>query len=368
MKINTTIIIFLIGILFLGCDKDDKSGFSVSGKLQTNGMPAANVIVTIDGLMQYKTTTDSEGKFLINNISAGDHSIDAKRSYDSGGYIQKSFDIDVNGDLNLDNLLLPNPVSISSIQLDSATNMATIIWNKSFAEDFREYKLYSHNTSGLDENTGTLVHVATDANDTIKTVHIDNSSNMYFRVFVMNEYGLLGGSNIVNVQSENINLAKGGAFDNSDDLDSWDITGDVEIDNSTYHNGTGSLYLHSTIDTNSTSGGFPVSTNEISSIIDLESNRDYTLSFWYRVTGYGYMMEPIKYYYIQNNDYKISTSLNGSECGGDTSPVGPFEILNTVWLYYSADFTSDSEDIANFHLTTTIENVWIDDLQIKIVE
>jgi len=69
------------------------------------------------------------------------------------------------------------------------------------ADDFREYKLYRHSTSGFDESTGELLHISTFRNDTSFTDSIPHSSTYYYRLYQMNEYGRLGGSNIVKISS-----------------------------------------------------------------------------------------------------------------------------------------------------------------------
>lgn len=257
MKTASPYCILGIMILFSGCKKEESSDFSVSGKLIINGAPIKNATVDIDGLEQYKTTTNSE---------------------------------------------------------------------------------------------------------------------VYFRVFVLNEYGQLGGSNIISVASINKNLLAGGEFENSNDLSYWDLTGDIGIDNTDFHSGIGSALLSSTIDTvtNVISGTierWPVTENEMSIGIDLETDRDYTISFWYKLSGFGYMMYPFNFYYYQNNQEKINTTIYDYNWAGTWIPLSPFKVLeDTGWLFFSKTFNSDSDANAVFHITSQVENVWIDELKIKIVE
>lgn len=97
--------------------------------------------------------------------------------------------------------MLPDPVTLndSDIQRNVVSNEVTLSWNKYQGTDFREYKLYQHSSSGLDETTGELLHVATTANDMLFATTLPHSSETYFRVFVRDNFGLLGGSNIVEV-------------------------------------------------------------------------------------------------------------------------------------------------------------------------
>jgi hypothetical protein len=374
-KCYLTSILFVFFIL-IGCQKDDtKSDYEVSGILKSAGKPLDNASVDIDGLEQYKTTTNSEGYFLIENVPAGNHSLNTKKNGTDNSFIQKSYDIELqNNDLNFQSLVLPNPVLIDTIILDSLTNKATIIWNKSQAEDFREYKLYSHTSSGLDETTGHLEHVTIDINDTVKSIQFENLSEKYFRVFVLNEYGQLGGSNIVNISSINRNLIPGGSFENSENLNNWNITGNITIDNINMYAGLGCVLLNSEIDTvdNNLSGTidrWPVTENEMSITIDLEANRDYTISFWYKLSGFGYMMYPFNFYYYQNNEENISTTIYDYNWVDEWILQSPFGIINDMeWMFYSKTFTSNSDNNAVFYIKTQMDKVWIDNLEIKITE
>ena len=372
---------YLLSILFsltilIGCQKDvEKTNFKVSGILKSDGKPLANATVDIDGLEQYKTTSNSEGYFVIENVPAGGHSLNTKKSGSDNSFVQKSFDIELqNNDLNFQSLVLPNPVLIDAIILDSINNIATIKWNKSIAEDFREYKLYSHTTSGLDESSGKLEHVTIDINDTIKSIQLENLSEKYFRVFVLNEYGQLGGSNIVSISSINRNLIIGGNFEDSEDLSSWNLTGSINVTNIDMYLGFGCVLLESEIDTidNNLSGTidrWPVTENQMSIAIELELDRDYTISFWYKLSGFGYMMYPFNFYYYQNNEEKIFTTIYDYNWVDEWIPQSPFGIINdSGWMFFSKDFTSDSDNSAVFHIKTQMEKVWIDNLEIKITE
>jgi hypothetical protein len=105
--------------------------------------------------------------------------------------------------------LLP-PENISDITLD-------LSWTLTDAADFREYKVYRHTSSGLDESTGTLIHISTHIGDTTFQVkNLNPLSEYYFRVYVMNEFGRLGGSNIVTAITKNKQVIQNGGFENLD--------------------------------------------------------------------------------------------------------------------------------------------------------
>ena len=134
--------------------------------------------------------------------------------------------------------------------------------------------------------------------------------------------------------------------------------------------GLGCALLASEIDTvDSTGPADMISVNEMSITIGLEKNRDYKISFWYKLSGVGYMMNPFNFYYYQNNQEKIFTTIFNYNWNGEYIPGTASKILDdTGWLYFSEVFTSDSESNAVFHITTQVENVWIDNLKIKITE
>lgn len=103
--------------------------------------------------------------------------------------------------------------------------------------------------------------------------------------------------------------------------------------------------------------------------IDLEANRDYTISFWYKLSGFGYMMYPFNFYYYQNNEEKISTTIYDYNWVDEWIPQSPFGIINDMeWMFYNRTFTSDSDNNAVFYIKTQMDKVWIDNLEIKIKE
>jgi hypothetical protein len=80
--------------------------------------------------------------------------------------------------------------------------------------DFREYKLYKHTNSGLDETTGELIHVSTSIIDTVfKIEELNPLETYYFRIYVLNEFGRLGGSNLVNAKTDNQEILKNSSFE-----------------------------------------------------------------------------------------------------------------------------------------------------------
>ncbi len=197
-----SLLIFAISLTCCDSEKEVATGtLTVSGVLTNGTVPVANATVDIDDLVQYQVRSDVNGFFEIENVSSGSHTLNYEISSDNGAFSKVTDPLEINGNLFLDSLMLPDPVMLNNpeVQRSIESNEISLSWNKYQASDFREYKLYKHSSSGLDETTGELLHVATSANDTVFTTIASHSSETFFRVFVRDNLGLLGGSNIVDV-------------------------------------------------------------------------------------------------------------------------------------------------------------------------
>ena len=198
--------LILILLLIYSCQKEDNySGiYNIKGKIEyDNGQIAGNSQIFLNS--ELKTTTNNKGEFAINTVNAGNYNLKAIHS-DSSGYSEIEVDIDLKGgDLDLESLLLPVPIKLLE-PTDVTSKSIKLTWNKCHASDYREYKIYIHNSGALDETTGTLLNIVTDINDTVLTVNegdfwwagstLTPNTTYYFRVFVMNSYGRMSGSNI----------------------------------------------------------------------------------------------------------------------------------------------------------------------------
>jgi hypothetical protein len=134
--------------------------------LSNTKTPEDNLIVSI-GYFQNLTSTNSEGFFQIEGVAIGVHDLKIYKSEseaDADLFVQRIFKIAVNTDTDLERLTLPNPV-VLEIPTEITASSARITRNKSVSDNFREYNLYRHGSSGLDETTGTLAHVATDSDE-----------------------------------------------------------------------------------------------------------------------------------------------------------------------------------------------------------
>lgn len=377
MKKLLSYLVIAAAIFSTACKKESKSEsedelYTVSGYVYTDGKPVSGVKVNIDNLEQYKTSTDEKGYFSIQKVSKRTGNLNAEKTLDNGSNGVESFPIEVKSDMVLNDLKLPNPVSIVSNILDSTINKVTVVWQKSISDEFREYKLYSHTSPGLDESTGTLEYVGTGKNDTAFTFTVASNQSFYFRVYVMDDFGKLGGSNIVSLKSSNPNLIGDGSFDQQNSLANWSTTGNFSIDETILKAGFGSLKITGIVDSvnNSKSSPAVISKSKMSVPISLNQGKDYEISFWYLASGVGYMMYPLNLSIKQDNSEKyFHTFNNSSEFSLVWIPQSPNAIIEAKeWKFYKEIYTANSSSYATFEISTQLENVWIDDLKIKIIE
>ena len=187
--------------------EEDELSFEVRGVVIRQGRPIEGVAVSIDGLGDATTQTDAKGAFTIANVPAGKHELSLSEQDRGQAFGALTTPITVTRNLELPALLLPQPVALEPPSEVTGGSMS-LSWTPSESESFREYKLYRHLSSGLDEGTGTLVHVGTSVNDTTFVDEgLKGDEKYFYRVFVMDNHGLLGGSNIVSATTLNPCLA-----------------------------------------------------------------------------------------------------------------------------------------------------------------
>jgi len=255
MKSSIRTLSIVLFLLISNCAEkpiEPTGDFTVSGIVVNNNGAVDNVEVNIDNAVNWTTKTDENGNFKIEKVSEGNHQLTVIKNDNDNSFIMREEKLVVNSDIELQSLELPKPIHLNEVSNTTATS-AELSWNKAEASDFREYKLYRHLSSGLDETTGTLIHVSTEKSDTL---FIDEnllpSENYYYRIYVMNDYGKLGGSNIVSFKTEKINLIKNGGFE--DGLlqfpQTWDLIWNaydytnIKITDSIAFSGKYSLYLN----------------------------------------------------------------------------------------------------------------------------
>ena len=319
----------------------------------------------VHGHSNLSTVTDPEGQFTLTDVPEGNHTLQISKNLADSTFTEFSYELLVEDDLILDALRLPQPAYL--FEGVNITHESTELrWTPTDAYDFREYKIYRHNTSGLDETTGQLVHVATGVLD---TVFIDNSleafTDYYYRVYVMNEFGKLGGSNIVKVSTPNRNLFSDGGFEKSQRFeDFWILetayTGLAMISDSLAKEGEYSMK----ITPNVMVSHIPMS--------GVQSGEMFRLNFYYRVTG-----DSIAYTQFDDRSFTLShMGVGGSNVGFrmfDTfTDIDPGEGFDTGWLYFSGVYLMKEDTPLIFFLTlsaTTEINMWFDNFELlKVVQ
>jgi len=157
------------------------------------------------------TLTGDDGRFEFNGIAPGSYDLTATYSVVDTGFVSRTLPITVTSGLDAGTLTLPNPVLAAVTGVTNRT--VSLTWTESTDAGFREYKVYRRAFStALDEVSGELVHIETSRGST-QLVHgasflgitgplpptapVRPVTQYFYRVYVMDEFGLLGGSNIV---------------------------------------------------------------------------------------------------------------------------------------------------------------------------
>ena len=343
--ISTSLIIFLI--ILSNCTKESKSptesspispteNHSISGKVLSKGLPVESAIVSIDNSSNLRTQSDNGGNFKILNVPKGNHSLTASKSSTTGNFTERTTLITVESDMTISDLLLP--VGVRLFEPDSIKDITLFLkWSPTDAFDFREYKVFQHNTSGLDESTGTLIHVATQINDTtFSVINLDPLTDYFFRVYTMNDVGRLGGSNIVSARTQNVQLIKNGSFEslNVDTgyPDYWQA----------YSSTDGYYFVDSTI---SQEGNYSIriengpGVNYYYQLVNpqlIVADSRYRLSYWIRHDGFSSSGE----FAVFMNTTEFNWQVQANTVRGP-KPA-------TDWILYEYEFTAPNVNATNY--------------------
>ncbi len=355
---------FLLVLMFLlyGCSEKSTEpidSFTVSGKVSNSQGPIANAEVSIDSSVNWETTTDNKGEFKISGVTRGDHLVRYGYTNTDGSFVKIEEDLTVVENIVLNNLKLPIPPHLQD-PAEVGVNSILLNWNSTDALDFREYKLYRKNTPGLDETTGELIFVSTSKNDTTyNDTGLISGQTYYYRVYIMNEFGSLGGSNIVNAQTTIGNIIPDGDFEDLNSLNNWQITRgngtnySTILDDSVKYNGSYSLFnknpelstqsnKYSTFDSN-----FPV---------NLIPQSTYKLSGWAKAEGQRTDIGGVD---IGIPPYVLITFVDYGSMG---------DSVNVDWTYKEIIFQAPSATDLKIHMYFAIENVWIDDISLELIQ
>ena len=351
--IRLTYLIFLT-ILF-SCQKENDDSiiidtFTITGNISSDNQNVSNVEITLDGEEHYQTISDDNGDFTISDIDKGLYNMNLKKSSSDSSFVGNSYQIVVKNDTTISNLELPNPVILFAPE-NISSQSATIRWSSCDLSGFYEYKIYRKNNQGLDENTGELIYIGVNRLDTTFTDNtLLENTDYYYRVYVLNNYGKLGGSNIVNVKTTEGNYVENGSFelfDNDSIADNWTYRDNGAFDFADY-----SKVIY---DPTAPDGDYVLS-------IDIPIYH-YALSF-------GDLYQLINNKYIQQNTkYELSFWVKsieltgGAQCqleindGTSYSPERVIYVSSTdkkdEWIKYSTQFYGNESTSYTLQLLTT---------------
>ncbi len=350
----------ILFVFVVGCkDKvsEPANSFTVKGKVVDSNGPVSNAKVAIDKIVNWETTTDINGDFDIKGVTKGEHSLSYSYSDTSGAFVESSANLNVNEDVFLNSLKLPIPPNLDTITEIGVTSLK-LKWNLTDAEDFREYKLFRRDTPGLDETSGELIYVGTARSDTtFIDDDIPSGKTYYYRVYIMNEFGKLGGSNIVSATTLKGNLIPDGDFENMTEIDSnWSIASGgatFRFTDSTKKSGVYSLQGKLTDQSVHLKGIKP---------IKLSAGVTYEMSGWFK--AYGKTTGTNEWMYFEIFEKQWDTSSFG-EYLSVWSDNPNFDVPADIkWTYVSKVFTPTKDVTVFFQIFSGIENFWFDDLKI----
>ncbi len=356
----------IIGVaLLISCDSPTEGTptYSVSGTVTQQGLPKAGAQVTVDRKANYSTTTSGDGFFQIDGIIEGDHDLVVKFTEADGSSSESVNSLSIHDDIVFDGLILPAPVRLNQV-LDITDQTLAVSWNQSNASDFREYKIYRHTTAGLDETTGTLVYVTIDRSDTSFTdTELDPLTTYYYRVFVMNDYGRIGGSNVVSGTTLNRNYIYNGDFEINEDPTIWWSMyqyGTVVNQANEHHSGERALYMNA----DSIWAGWDCYYATVLSrnLVELEPGNRYRLSLWIKTEGFNYP---------RWGDWSIGAYGDVMAGVANYGDIGMFGVpANTDWTYVEKvfDMTEYALQQRTIQLISSSEHAWFDDIRLELVE
>jgi len=355
-KINFNIVICIIASLtfFLSCNSDETNNegsnlFSITGSVSSEGEKIEGASVSLTDI-NITTTTDQNGDFEINNLESDTYNLKIKKSFitdiqneGSSAFSEKNFEIAVTENTNVDDLILPNPVNLHITNHNSSS--IELEWDISTDIEFREYKLYRHTSSGLDENTGELIFVSTqNTTNTFIDENLASGFEYYYRIYILNDFGYLGGSNIAVQETDGMEFVINGDFENITDIQStffggiqtpnWIMEGCpdnlIEYSNTTGYNSNSSMTV-TRDDVGGNCGMFFVQ-NDIIPLFSVQPQQTLLLSFYYLNTD-----GPSSFNVIISEDTTGFQLVNRSNIELLQTGSANWELM-TIELFISSDY------------------------------
>jgi hypothetical protein len=371
MKLHLLFLVLIILICSCKEKTTEVNGLNtVKGTVTHQQKPVANATVSLKGQSNLSSQTDPSGKFTILDVPNGNYTISAEKINSDSSILATTSYVTVTGDMDLQTLILPKGVKMYSVTIFTSSTIS-LSWNPTDASDFREYKLYRHTTSGLDETTGTLAHVSTTINDTsFVDENLNPLTKYFYRVYVMNDYGRLGGSDIVSSTTSNMNYIQNGGFEINDLMNWWDTTksswGQVVITDSISKVGKKCLLLISK--PFSEYGISGVRSRLFSGSMKIPDG-NYKLSFWVKVEGIPNSVSSYDWYSFSGSDNYLAGIANDNQF-----PIGVKIGDNNLseWTYVEKQIRIPSYYYSiwgyYFEIRSYCQKAWFDDIKLEIVQ
>lgn len=345
-------------------ESNNDTDLTVSGTIFIDNQPIANAVVRLSTSQRFDSTvsSDDDGYFEFQDVPNGMYELSYSKNFDNGSFVERREELDVREDCRLDSLLLPDPVTMHD-PVNITDETLNVSWSPTSAIDFMEYKIYRGLTSGLDETTGLLVHVSTTPTDTIFTdTELVPVETYYYRVYVMNQYGKLGGSNIVSGTTENTNYIWNGDFEDQEPLINWwngYASGNASYCDTEVFDGNYSLFIEAEEVSNCLT---PYLWGTLSryDFPEMVLNRYYKISFWVKTEG-------------------DATASGAALWGTRPEKAGlmaydTFGIVgipeNTDWTYCEKTFYLDETNSEWFQINicSCSTNAWFDNIKLEVAD
>ncbi len=346
---------------------ESKNGFQVSGHIYHNNSPVSAAQVIINQNQNLSTQTNEEGYFIITNVPEGKQIISASITLEEGNIIEQTKSIQVSYDVKINKLNLPKAIQLHEPQ-NVTDKSIELKWSSTDAADFREYKIYRHNSADVNESTGELVDVCTAISDTVLEVTgLEPLQTYHFRVYAMNEFGRLGGSNVLSVTTSNFQVIWNGDFEKIDPATNFarhwetDPSPDpVKKDSLIAQNGTHSAYAE-------INGIHNYLRQEISTTL-IDPGSQYQLSYYIKIDSLCATDQIKTSFSTTNTDITIL----------EAEPISGPQFA-TDWTQYTYEFTTPlttDPNISSYQLyigfwnhdTKTPIKVWIDNVRMIKIE
>jgi hypothetical protein len=187
--------VWLVLALAVGCGGTGPSATGLGGQVVQEGQPVRGALVFLSEEPAARTETDADGRFAL-EAAPGRHEVTTRYQEDDGAVTERRVVL-TTGEEKTTLVELPRPARIEPPSALSPTS-ARIRWSQYAGADFREYKVYRAFSAALDETTGQLLHVGMARGETeLVDTHLLPGQRYFYRVFVMDDFGRLAGSNII---------------------------------------------------------------------------------------------------------------------------------------------------------------------------